>query len=143
MPGTCNSPVIKVLVRFCGIYLYKEVLEGVGWMGLEALLTYEKTAADSVDLFFKVMNSSDAPEKVTFRSGQRYDYILYRDGQRVEQFSEDKMFIMIYEELLVGAGDSLDFQIPLTKLEPGSYKIVVWLADRDWPTVRERLEFTV
>ena len=112
-------------------------------MGLEAVLTYKKTAADSVDLLFKVKNTSDAPEKVTFRSGQRYDYILYRDGERVEQFSEDKMFIMIYEELLVGAGDSLDFQIPLTNLQPGNYKIVVWLADRDWPTVRERLEFTV
>lgn len=113
-------------------------------MGIElASLTYSKSGPNSVMLHFIVENTSTVPEKVTFRSGQRYDYILYRDGQRVEKYSEGKMFIMIYEEIMVAPGDELSFDIPLEKLKPGPHKVNVWLADRDWPSARGKLEFTV
>ncbi len=112
-------------------------------MGLEAKLTYSKSGPDSVMLHFVVENTGVSSEKVTFRSGQRYDYILYRDGTRVEQFSEGKMFTMIFEEIMVAAGQELSFDIPLKNLQPGRHKVNVWLADSDWPDVRDRLEFDV
>ncbi|CAG9620181.1 BsuPI-related putative proteinase inhibitor [Sutcliffiella rhizosphaerae] len=112
-------------------------------MTLEAKLSYSKVGPDSLMLHFVVENTGNAAEKVTFRSGQRYDYILYRDGVRVEKFSEGKMFTMIYEEIAVNAGQELSFDIPLNNLKPGRHKIIVWLADADWPTVRATLEFDV
>jgi len=112
-------------------------------MGLEAKLTYSESGPDSVMLHFVVENNSGSSEKVTFRSGQRYDYILYRDGVRVEQFSEGKMFTMIYEEIMVGPGQELSFDIPLKNLQPGRHKIIVWLADSGWPGARDSLEFDV
>jgi hypothetical protein len=113
------------------------------FMALEAQLTYSKSGPDSVMLHFVVENTGESSEMVTFRSGQRYDYILYRDGQRVEQFSEGKMFIMIYEEIMVSPGQELSFDIPLERLQKGKHKVIVWLADSDWPGVRDRLEFEV
>lgn len=110
---------------------------------MKASLTYKKVSEDSVDLLFTVTNTTDEEQIITFRSGQRYDYVLYRDGQLIERFSEGKMFIMIYEELPIAPGESMDFLIPLQNLEPGNYKVKVWLADRDWPTLRESVEFTI
>ncbi|WP_060664582.1 BsuPI-related putative proteinase inhibitor [Bacillus sp. CHD6a] len=112
-------------------------------MGLEAKLTYSESGPDSVMLHFVVENTGDVSEMVTFRSGQRYDYILYRDGVRVEQFSEGKMFTMIYEEIIVEPGQELSFDIPLKELQPGSHKVMVWLADSAWPGVRDRVEFDI
>ncbi|WP_404459817.1 BsuPI-related putative proteinase inhibitor [Sutcliffiella horikoshii] len=112
-------------------------------MALEAKLTYSESGPDSVMLHFVVENTGDIAEKVTFRSGQRYDYILYRNGVRIEQFSEGKMFTMIYEEIMVNPGQELSFDIPLKNLQPGHHKVMVLLADSDWPGVRARLEFDV
>lgn len=112
-------------------------------MSLEAKLTYSESGPDSVMLHFVVENNGYAAEKVTFRSGQRYDYILYRDGARVEQFSQGKMFTMIYEEIMVEPGQELSFDIPLKNLQPGHHKVIVWLADSDWPGARDRLEFDI
>ncbi|MCA1320246.1 hypothetical protein LC085_10040 [Bacillus tianshenii] len=112
-------------------------------MGLEATLTYSPTGPDSVMLHFVVENTGNRSEKVTFTSGQRYDYILYKDGQRVEQFSEGKFFTMIFQEIMVTAGNEMSFDIPLKNLSPGNYKVIVWLADGNWPGARARLEFTI
>ncbi|QFT90884.1 Intracellular proteinase inhibitor [Bacillus sp. THAF10] len=112
-------------------------------MALEASLSYSESGPDSVMLHFVVENTGGKSEMVTFRSGQRYDYILYRDGVKVEQFSEGKMFIMIYEEIAVSPGQELSFDIPLKDLEPGEYKVKVWLADSAWPGARETLEFEI
>ncbi|WP_223701092.1 BsuPI-related putative proteinase inhibitor [Sutcliffiella deserti] len=112
-------------------------------MSLEATLTYSETGPDSVMLHFIVENTGNSAEKVTFRSGQRYDYVLYRDGELVEQFSEGKMFIMIYEEIMVAAGDELSFDIPLKELSPGSYKVTVWLQDSAWPGAQATIRFEI
>ncbi|MGD6776260.1 BsuPI-related putative proteinase inhibitor [Sutcliffiella horikoshii] len=112
-------------------------------MSLEAKLTYSESGPDSVMLHFVVENTGGVAEKVTFRSGQRYDYILYRDGARVEQFSQGKMFTMIYEEIMVEPGQELSFDIPLKNLQSGRHKVIVWLADSDWPGARDRLEFDI
>ncbi|WP_417898688.1 BsuPI-related putative proteinase inhibitor [Bacillus haimaensis] len=112
-------------------------------MGMEAILSYSESGPDSVMLHFIVENTSNKPEKVTFTSGQRYDYILYRDGKRVEQFSEGKFFIMIYEEIMVAPGDEMGFDIPLKNLTPGNYKVKVWLTGGNWPKARAELEFTI
>ncbi|WP_078378651.1 BsuPI-related putative proteinase inhibitor [Sutcliffiella halmapala] len=112
-------------------------------MGLEANLSYSSSGPDSVMLHFIVENTGTSSEKVTFRSGQRYDYVLYRDGQLVEHYSEGKMFIMIYEEIMVAAGDELSFDIPLKDLKPGQYTVTVWLADSGWPGARKKLSFSI
>ncbi|MFE7063715.1 BsuPI-related putative proteinase inhibitor [Sutcliffiella sp. NPDC057660] len=112
-------------------------------MAMEATLTYSPSGPDSVMLHFIVENTGSQPEKVTFTTGQRYDYILYRDGKRVEHFSQGKFFTMIYQEIMVPAGDEMSFDIPLTNLSPGNYKINVWLADKNWTSARAILEFTI
>lgn len=130
--------------RVWNIYNYEwKYLRGVIDLAMEANLTYSPVGPDSVMLHFMVENTGSHSEKVTFTSGQRYDYILYRDGHRVEQFSEGKFFTMIYQEIMVPPGDEMGFDIPLTNLRPGNYKVIVWLADGNWPDARARLEFAI
>ena len=96
-----------------------------------------------MELYFTVTNTTNETQIITFRSGQRYDYVLYKDGELIEHFSEGKMFIMIYEELPIKPGESMDFLIPLKDLEKGNYKFTIWLADGNWPTLRKTIEFKI
>jgi len=122
---------------------YSDYAKDVKIMAMEATITYSPSGPDSVMLHFIVENTGSSAAKVIFTSGQRYDYILYRDGKRVEQFSEGKFFIMIYEEIMVAPGDEMSFDIPLKNLTPGNYKVKVWLTGGNWPKARGELEFTI
>ncbi|MEW5322175.1 BsuPI-related putative proteinase inhibitor [Geobacillus thermoleovorans] len=109
---------------------------------LEPSLRYEKENGAYV-FTFTVKNQTERVQTVTFTSGKKYDYILYRDGQKVKQFSEGKMFTQIYEERTLKPGEELSFQETFRGLEPGEYALEWWLADRNWPNARAKVTFTV
>ncbi|MGZ0087313.1 BsuPI-related putative proteinase inhibitor [Caldibacillus thermoamylovorans] len=109
---------------------------------LEPSLTYEKENGAYV-FTFTVKNQTERVQTVTFTSSQKYDYILYRDGQKVKQFSEGKMFAQIYEERTLKQGEELSFQETFRDLAPGTYTLEWWLADKNWPNARAKVTFTV
>lgn len=109
---------------------------------LEPSLTYEKQN-DAYVFTFTVKNQTERVQTVTFTSSKKYDYILYRDGQKVKQYSEGKMFAQIYEERTLKQGEELSFQETFRGLEPGTYTLEWWLADQNWPNARAKVTFTV
>ncbi|BDG49086.1 hypothetical protein PspKH34_36470 [Parageobacillus sp. KH3-4] len=109
---------------------------------LEPSLTYEKKGRNYV-VTFTVKNQTERVQTVTFTSGKKYDYILYRDGKKVKQFSEGKLFTQIYEERLLKQGESLVFQETFSNLPKGKYKLEWWLADKNWPNAKAVITFTV
>ncbi|KYD11904.1 MAG: proteinase inhibitor [Geobacillus sp.] len=109
---------------------------------LEPSLTYEKKGNNYV-VTFTVKNQTDRVLTVTFTSGKKYDYILFRDGEKVKQFSEGKMFTQIYEERLLKQGESLVFQETFSHLPKGKYKLEWWLEDKNWPNAKAAITFTV
>lgn len=92
---------------------------------------------------FDILNRTEETQTVTFSSGLNFDYILYKDGEKVEQFSDGKQFIMIYVEKELEAGDALNFKGNFSDLAPGEYKLEIWLAAKEWPQVRKTLSFEV
>lgn len=109
---------------------------------LEPSLTYEKQN-DAYVFTFTVKNQTERVQTVTFTSSKKYDYILYRDGQKVKQYSEGKMFAQIYEERTLKQGEELSFQETFRGLEPGTYTLEWWLADQNWPNARAKATFMV
>ncbi|MGG1557860.1 MULTISPECIES: BsuPI-related putative proteinase inhibitor [Geobacillus] len=109
---------------------------------LEPSLTYEKQNGAYV-FTFTVKNQTERVQTVTFTSSKKYDYVLYRDGQKMKQFSEGKMFAQIYEERPLKQGEELSFQETFRDLEPGTYTLEWWLADPNWPNARAKATFTV
>ncbi|KDE45877.1 proteinase inhibitor [Geobacillus sp. CAMR12739] len=109
---------------------------------LEPSLTYEKQNGAYV-FTFTVKNQTERVQTITFTSGKKYDYILYRGKKKVKQFSEGKMFTQIYEERTLKQGEELSFQETFRGLKPGTYTLEWWLADKHWPTARAKATFTV
>ncbi|EZP75284.1 intracellular proteinase inhibitor [Parageobacillus genomosp. 1] len=109
---------------------------------LEPSLTYEKKDGTYV-VTFKVKNQTERVQTVTFTSGKKYDYILYRDEKKVKQFSEGKFFTQIYEERQLKQGEELVFQETFADLPPGNYTLEWWLADKNWPNAKATITFTV
>jgi Intracellular proteinase inhibitor len=109
---------------------------------LEPSLTYEKKDGNYV-VTFTVKNQTERVQTVTFTSGKKYDYILYRDGKKVKQFSEGKMFTQIYEERPLKQGEALVFTETFADLPKGNYKLEWWLADKNWPNAKATITFTV
>jgi Intracellular proteinase inhibitor len=109
---------------------------------LKPSLTYEKKDGNYV-VTFTVKNQTERVQTVTFTSGKKYDYILYRNGKKVKQFSEGKFFTQIYEERQLKQGEELVFQETFADLPPGNYTLEWWLADKNWPNAKATITFTV
>ncbi|MET3697099.1 intracellular proteinase inhibitor BsuPI [Bacillus oleivorans] len=92
---------------------------------------------------FDVVNQTEAKQTVTFSSGMEYDYILYKDGEKIEQFSDGKQFIMIYQEKELAQGDKLHYEGSFQNLEPGNYTLEVWLAAKGVAQAKKTVSFAV
>lgn len=87
---------------------------------------------------FEITNTSDREIRLTFRSGQKGDVILSRDGVEAYRWSADKFFTQAIEELVLAPGGSYGFYLndSLT-MEPGDYdaRVFVTASDADLPEV--------
>jgi hypothetical protein len=116
---------------------------GIAAGTLEPHLEVEQIGKRDYKVIFTVKNQTERPQTVTFTSGQKYDYILYRDGEKVTQYSEGKFFIQVYQEIILKQAEELRFTETFTNLAKGHYKIEFWLVDRNWPKAKAEAEFTV
>lgn len=109
---------------------------------LQPSLTYQKQNGRYV-FTFTVKNQTEREQTITFTSGQKYDYILYRNGKKVMQFSDGKVFTQIYEKHVLKQGEELSFKETVPRLSKGRYTFTWWLADRNWPNAKASITFTV
>lgn len=100
---------------------------------LEKLNTSVSVDAGKNEAVFKISlkNSSEAPVKVTFTSGQRYELVVTNaNNVEVYRYSIDKLFIQAIEEMELAAGEEKNWEEVWnynandgTRLPAGEYKV--------------------
>lgn len=113
------------------------------WEGsMEPKLAVEAISKDDYQWTFTVKNQTEK-EQIVNISASKFDYILKKDGEKVEQYTDNKKWIMLYQETTLKQGEELTFTGQFTDLKPGKYELEIWLTDSNWPNARTNVEFEV
>jgi hypothetical protein len=124
------------------VYHYKYKDGGIVAGTLEPKASIEKMDRDSYKWTFTVKNQTEK-EQIVNISGSKFDYTLRRNGQKVEQYTDNKKFIMLYQEARLKQGETLTFNGELTNLPKGKYELEIWLIDTNWPNAKTKIKFEV
>lgn len=88
-------------------------------------------AGEPVEARLTLRNDGDAPVRVQFGSGQRFDVVIRRRGALIWRWSYDKAFTQAIQETTVRPGEALTFRAAWDQLDlqgrrvtPGEYEIV-------------------
>jgi hypothetical protein len=113
------------------------------WEGsMEPKLAVKAITEDDYQWTFTVKNQTEK-EQIVNISASVFDYILKKDGKKVEQYTDNKKWIMIYKETILKQGEELTFTGEFTDLKPGKYELEIWLIDGNWPEAKTKVEFEV
>ncbi len=124
------------------LYHFKSKSGGIVAGTLEPKANIQKIKEGEYQWTFLVKNQTEKEQTVNI-SGSKFDYILKKDGQKVEQFTDGKHFIMLYQEIVLKQGEELTFSGYLQGLKKGKYELELWLIDRNWPDAKTTLKFEV
>lgn len=82
---------------------------------------------------FTVKNQTEHVKEFTFNSGKKFDFIIYdASGNKVYQWSDDRMFIQMIETVSLKQGEVLTFtEVADVELPAGEYMVEAWLAAQD------------
>lgn len=78
---------------------------------------------NEVKFSLKITNNTDKDITKTFSSGQRFDYIVKKDGKKVWQWSEDKNFIAVIQNINFKAHESIYYSEAWKPAEIGNYTV--------------------
>src|SRR5690606_36665342 len=70
------------------------------------------TYGDSVQFVMQVTNTTAQPVVLEFRSGQRFDFVVERDGAEVWRWSDGQMFTQALSSEPLPAGGTLSYSTP-------------------------------
>ncbi len=77
---------------------------------------------DPVDLLLVVTASE--PLTLQFSSGQRFDFVVSKEGEEVWRWSADQFFTQALGEESLSAGDELRYEAQWVPTEEGSYEVL-------------------
>ncbi|MBW3589405.1 MAG: hypothetical protein KY429_08290 [Actinobacteria bacterium] len=77
---------------------------------------------EPVDLLLVV--TAFHPVTLQFSSGQRFDFVVSKDGEEVWRWSGDQFFTQALGEESLSAGDELRYQAQWTPTEEGTYEVL-------------------
>ena len=122
--------------------------KAVGKIRLE--LTLNKPAymaGEPVSARVTVRNESEGLYRLRFSSGQRFDLVVSRRGALVWNWSHDKAFTQMEEDVLLRPGEALTFratwdQVDLQsrRVEPGEYEVTAVFLGRGPDTPGRSIE---
>lgn len=94
--------------------------------GLSVEIEVGDAATSQVDEPVELLLVVSASEPVTlqFSSGQRFDFVVSKDGEEVWRWSGDQFFTQALGEESLGAGDELRYEAQWTPMEEGSYEVL-------------------
>ncbi|OEH86433.1 hypothetical protein BHU72_13525 [Desulfuribacillus stibiiarsenatis] len=96
-----------------------------------------------VRVVYALKNQTEQEMELVFPSGLKADYIVYDEtGKQVKQFSEDKMFTMAIETMILKQGEDLVYTFEIEGLGKGKYTIKLFLNVADTPAEIVK-EFTI
>lgn len=124
------------------VYHYKHKDGGIVAGTLEPKASIEKINDNSYKWTFTVKNQTER-EQVVNISASQFDYLLTKDGVKVEQYTDNKKFIMIYREVTLKQGEELTYSGELNGLAKGKYELEIWLIDNNWPNAKTKISFEV
>ncbi|WP_442596842.1 BsuPI-related putative proteinase inhibitor [Neobacillus sp. D3-1R] len=124
------------------VYHFMNKDRGIVAGTLEPKVTISNTKDQDYKWTYTVKNQTEKEQTLNI-SGSKFDYILKKDGKKIEQYSEGKNFIMIYVEKTLKQGEELTFEGDLKGLEKGKYELEIWLIDKNWPDAKTKMEFEV
>ena len=75
----------------------------------------------AVRLAMRLTNNTGRAEKLTFTSGQQYDFWITEDGKEIWRWSDDRSFTQAIEERMLAPQDSLTLAESWTPERPGRY----------------------
>ena len=96
-------------------------------------------SADRVRFTLQVTNTAEAPVRLSFASGQSFDFIVSRGGVEVWRWSSENMFTQALRSETLGPGETVTHDavwIPGSRL-PGEYSVVGVLTSSDHPARQE------
>lgn len=112
----------------------EEAIEEGGGAAMGNIFQVEWTKKDNFiyEITFTLGNEHGEEEKVIFPSSQRFNYVLKNsEGDMVYNYSADKMFALVVEEVTIQPGESLQYEIDLKEalpyIEAGTYTIEGWI----------------
>lgn len=87
----------------------------------------------AVDLSLTVANTGDDTRMLTFRSGQRAEFVAERqaDGEAVWRYSDGRMFTMALEEDSLRPGEESTYSAIWEDPPSGEYVVRAWLVTED------------
>jgi hypothetical protein len=113
------------------------------WEGrMEPKLAIKAITEDDYQWTFTVKNQTEK-EQIVNISASQFDYILKKDGEKVEQYTDNKKWIMLYKETTLKQGEELTYSGEFTDLKPGKYELEIWLIDGNWPGAKTNVIFEV
>lgn len=120
--------------------------QGITAGRLSSKLTESDAAGGKVIFEFTMMNQKEVPVKLTYRSTQKYDYIITdASGHTIEKYSKGKMFGMVVTSITLKQGEKATYTATSTPLKAGSYQVDFWsvATGEDVPKLENKLDFTV
>ena len=106
-------------------------------------------AGQPIAVRLRATNTSRQPTVLRFTSGQRFDFTVFRVGQResVYTWSATRMFLQAVGSLALRPGQSQNYEAAIGDemgtLGPGRYRLIARLANSPRPIVAAPVEFEV
>lgn len=94
------------------------------------LLSYELTITptkiyegDKLNFQLEVKNNTGKKIATRFNSGQRYDFVVKKDGKKVWRWSDDYDFITVIQNVTFEPGKKETYTAQWTPVDPGNYTV--------------------
>lgn len=88
--------------------------------------------AEAREFTLVVSNQSERPQNYRFNSSKTHDFIIKQGKEEVWSLSEDKMYLTVISDKVLGPGQCWRFQGTLDKeLAPGDYTLEAWFTGWD------------
>ncbi|MFD1737025.1 BsuPI-related putative proteinase inhibitor [Bacillus salitolerans] len=125
-----RSDFVQVMYQ---AYNYKkEADSGIVAGSIEPSVNVTKLDSGGYEFEFTFTNQTETEQSLIFHGGQRFEYEIFKDGEKIYHYSADKSFTMEIAEIIVKQGESLTYTDTLLDLEDGTYTMNYWLtADQE------------
>lgn len=78
---------------------------------------------EKINFKLEIKNNTNKDIATQFSSGQRYDFIVKKDGKKVWRWSDDYNFITVIQNLIIAPGEKQTYTADWVSTGPGTYTV--------------------
>ncbi|MGI6227038.1 MAG: BsuPI-related putative proteinase inhibitor [Peptococcales bacterium] len=98
---------------------------------------------EKLNFKLEVANKTQKSITTQFNSGQRYDFVIKKDGKKVWRWSDDYSFITVIQNLTFTPGQKETYAAEWVTTDPGTYTLEAYFMGNSTTTPVLTKEFTV